>query len=67
MVRDHDRIILESCRFKGLQLCLDEEASSASYLGENGHQMGEDDDEHRHDGVVSVSDDAYYRSGIYLT
>ena len=60
MVRDHDRIILESCRFKGLQLCLD----AGSAAGENKSAMGDDEIEGQ-DGVVSVSDDAYYRSGTY--
>lgn len=64
MVRDHDRIILESCRFKGLQLSLEGGTLQHQQHGSlmTGTSFTQELDS-AEDGIVSVSDDAYMRSG----
>jgi hypothetical protein len=67
-VRDQDRVIFESCRFKGLQLCLERErqhhhAAAAAAAGTGvsfagGGLVGDEVE-----GIVGVGDDAYLRSG----
>lgn len=85
LVRDQDRVIFESCRFKGLQLCLERGAEvpaagahhSSQQLGSSvlpsGMGMGntgasfalleQEQPLLQPEGVVSVGDDAYLRSG----
>ena len=66
LVRDHDRIVLESCRFKGLQLCLKKKTGSEEKVGGGVMLRQASMEELDADGesIVSVSDDAYLnRSG----